>query len=319
MGKTTAKLTPFGRRLLVDRILVARWPVATAAEAAGVSRQTAYRWLHRFRDEGEAGLRDRSSRPHRCPTRLSPEVEQQVVADRVKHREGPHLMAGRLGMPRSTVYAVLARRGFSRLAALDRPTGIPIRYVRDCPGELVHVDIKKVAKIPPGGGWRAIGRPERNRTRKGQPVGYEFVHTMIDDHSRVAYSEVLDAQDAAACAGFMLRAASWFAGLGFRIDRVMTDNAFAYRSQAFQTVLDTIGAVHKRTRPYRPQTNGKVERFHQTLLAGWAYKHLHTTNHERRQALGPFLDSYNHQRPHSALDGRPPMTVLVNHLCGKDS
>jgi transposase InsO family protein len=228
-------------------------------------------------------------------------------------------MAGRLGMPRSTVYAVLARRGLSRLASLDRPTGIPIRYVRDCPGELVHVDIKKLARIPAGGGWRAIGRAERNRARTGQPVGYEFVHTMIDDHSRVAYSEILDTEDAAACAGFMLRAATWFAGLGFRIDRVMTDNALAYRAETFQTVLDTIGATHKRTRPYRPQTNGKVERFHQTLLSGWAYKRLYPNNQDRRQALGEFLDSYNLQRPHSELGGRPPMTILVNHLCGKDS
>lgn len=318
MPKTTARLTPFGRRLLVDRIIVMGWPVAAAAAAAGVSRQTAYRWLGRFRDEGEPGLLDRSSRPHHCPTRLSAETEQRVVADRVEHREGPHLMAGRLGMPRSTIYAVLARRGLSRLGSMDRPTGIPIRYVKDCPGELVHVDIKKIAKVPDGGGWRAIGRPERNR-RRGQPVGYEFVHSMIDDHSRVAYSEILEAENADACAGFMLRAAHWFAGLGFRIDRVMTDNALAYQAHSFQVVLDTIGATHKRTRPYRPQTNGKVERFHQTLLSGWAYKRPHTSNQDRRHALPDFLHTYNHERPHSALDGQPPMTVLVNHLCGKDS
>lgn len=318
MPKTTARLTPFGRRLLVDRITVMGWPVATAAAAAGVSRQTAYRWLGRFQEEGETGLLDRSSRPHHCPTRLSVEAEQRVVADRVEHREGPHLMAGRLQMPRSTIYAVLARRGLSRLRSMDRPTGIPIRYVRDCPGELVHVDIKKLAKVPDGGGWRAIGRPERNR-RRARPVGYEFVHSMIDDHSRVAYSEILEADNADTCAGFMLRAAHWFAGLGFRIDRVMTDNALAYQAHSFQTVLDTIGATHKRTRPYRPQTNGKVERFHQTLLSGWAYKRPYESNQDRRQALPDFLHTYNHERPHSELDGQPPMTVLVNHLCGKDS
>lgn len=318
MPKTTARLTPFGRRLLVDRIIVMGWPVATAAAAAGVSRQTAYRWLGRFRDEGETGLLDRPSRPHHCPTRLSAETEQRVVADRVEHREGPHLMAGRLQMPRSTIYAVLTRRGLSRLGSMDRPTGIPIRYVKDCPGELVHIDIKKIAKVPDGGGWRAIGRPERNR-RRGRPVGYEFVHSMIDDHSRVAYSEILEADNADACAGFMLRAAHWFAGLGFRIDRVMTDNALAYQAHSFQIVLDTIGATHKRTRPYRPQTNGKVERFHQTLLSGWAYKRPYHSNQDRRHALPHFLHAYNHQRPHSALDDQPPMTVLVNHLCGKDS
>ena len=316
MAHTTARLTPFGRRLLVDRIEVLGWPVAHAAEAAGVSRQTAYRWILRWRSEGEAGFDDRSSRPHNCPTRLSEEVEQAVIKDRVTEKEGPHLMAGRLGMPRSTIYAVLRRRGLSRLRNLDRTTGIPIRYVKDCPGELVHVDIKKLGRIPDGGGWKVNGRPARDQTQK---VGYEFCHSMVDDHSRVAYTEVLDREDAEATAGFMLRAAQWFASLGFRTDRVMTDNAFVYvRSHQFAVVLDTIGATHKRIRPYRPQTNGKVERFHQTLANGWAYKRPYQTNQERRDALADFLSSYNQTRPHSELGGQPPMTILVNHLCGKD-
>lgn len=317
MAHTTARLTPFGRRLLVDRIEVLGWPVAHAAEAAGVSRQTAYRWLLRWRSEGEAGLDDRSSRPNNCPTRLSEEVEQAVIKDRVTEKEGPHLMAGRLGMPRSTIYAVLRRRGLSRLRNLDRTTGIPIRYVKDCPGELVHVDIKKLGRIPDGGGWKVNGRPARDQTQK---VGYEFCHSMVDDHSRVAYTEVLDKEDTEATAGFMLRAAQWFASLGFRIDRVMTDNAFVYtRSRQFAVVLDTIGATHKRIRPYRPQTNGKVERFHQTLANGWAYKRPYQTNQERRDALADFISSYNRTRPHSELGGQPPMTILVNHLCGKDT
>lgn len=317
MSHTTARLTSFGRRLLVDRIEVQGWPVAHAAESMGVSRQTAYKWLRRWRCEGEAGLIDRSSRPHSCPTRVSEDMEQAVVADRIAEREGPHLMAGRLGMPRSTIYAVLKRRGLSRLRDLDRSSGIPIRYVKDCPGELVHVDIKKLGRIPDGGGWRSIG--VENRGTK-QYVGYEFCHSMVDDHSRVAYTEVLDTDNAEAAAGFMLRAAAWFAGLGFRIDRVMTDNAFVYtRSQQFATVLETIGAAHKRIRPYRPQTNGKVERFHQTLLAGWAYKRPYQTNQQRRDALADFIDSYNQTRPHSELGGKPPMTILVNHLCGKDT
>ena len=317
MAHTTARLTPFGRRLLVDRIEVLGWPVAHAAEAAGVSRQTAYRWLLRWRSEGEAGLDDRSSRPNNCPTRLSEEVEQAVIKDRVTEKEGPHLMAGRLGMPRSTIYAVLRRRGLSRLRNLDRTTGIPIRYVKDCPGELVHVDIKKLGRIPDGGGWKVNGRPARDQTQK---VGYEFCHSMVDDHSRVAYTEVLDKEDTEATAWFMLRAAQWFASLGFRIDRVMTDNAFVYtRSRQFAVVLDTIGATHKRIRPYRPQTNGKVERFHQTLANGWAYKRPYQTNQERRDALADFISSYNRTRPHSELGGQPPMTILVNHLCGKDT
>jgi transposase InsO family protein len=302
---------------LVDRVEQFGWPVAQAAEAAGVSRQTVYRWLRRWRAEGEAGLEDRSSRPHRCPTRVGVEVEEMIVANRVSERDGPHLMAGRLKMPRSTIYAVLRRRGLSRLSTLDRTSGVPIRYVRDCPGELVHVDIKKLGKVPDGGGWRIHGIENRGARQR---VGYEFVHSMVDDHTRVAYAEVLDAEDGAACAGFMLRAAHWFASLGFRIDRVMTDNAWAYRrSGAFQAALAETGAVHKRTRPFRPQTNGKVERFHQTLLNGWAYKTLYTTNEERRRALTNYLDTYNRQRPHSALDGQPPMTVLINHLCGKDT
>ena len=243
-------------------------------------------------------------------------MEQVVVADRITEREGPHLMAGRLGMPRSTIYAVLARRGLSRLGDLDRSTGIPIRYVRDHPGELVHVDIKKLGRVPDGGGWRINGRAGRDQTQR---VGYEFCHSMVDDHSRVAYTEILDGEDAETCAGFMLRAAAWFASYGFRIDAVMTDNAFAYQARSFQTVLDTIGAAHKRTRPYRPQTNGKVERFHQTLAAGWAYKRPYQTNQERRDALAGFLNTYNQTRPHSGLAGQSPMTVLINHLCGKDT
>jgi transposase InsO family protein len=319
MTHTTARLTPFGRRLLVDRIVELGWPVASASAAAGVSRQTAYRWLGRWRTEGAAGLEDRSSQPHHCPTRVDVETEQRIVADRVTEREGPHLMAGRLGIARSTVYAVLRRRGLSRLRDLDRISGTPIRYVKECPGELVHVDIKKLGKIPDGGGWKIHGRQSRPSSGPRPGPGYEYVHSMVDDHSRVAYSEVLDGENGQTCAGFMLRAATWFASLGFRIDRVMTDNALAYRlSDPFQTVLDTIGASHKRTRPYRPQTNGKVERFHQTLLRGWAYKRAYQTNQERRDALSQFLTTYNQTRPHSELEGRSPMTVLVNHLCGKD-
>ena len=205
----------------------------------------------------------------------------------------------------------------SRLSTLDRASGVPIRYVRDCPGELVHVDIKQLGRVPDGGGWRIHGIENRGTRQK---VGYEFVHSMVDDHTRVAYSEVLDTQDGTTCAGFMLRAAQWFATHGFRIERVMTDNALAYvRSQDFGDTLVDIGATHTRIRPFRPQTNGKVERFHQTLLTGWAYKRPYTTNHQRRQALTPYLDKYNRSRPHSALGGQPPMTVLINHLCGKDT
>ena len=316
MGYCRARLTPFGRRLVVDRILVEGWPVAHAAESVGVSRQTAYRWLRRWREEGEAGLQDRSSRPRQSPNQVPGGVEELIVEDRIREKEGPHLMAGRLGVPRSTIYRVLRRRGLSRLSDLDRTTGVPIRYVRDCPGELVHVDIKKLGKIPRGGGWRALGRAKAGPRQK---VGYEYVHSMVDDHTRMAYSEVLDSENAQACAGFIRRAARWFATYGYRIDRVMTDNAMAYRrSKAFQKALTDLEAAHKLIRPYRPQTNGKVERFHQTLLGGWAYKQPYETNQQRRQALPGFLHTYNHHRPHSSLGGQPPITRLVTHLCGKD-
>ena len=226
-------------------------------------------------------------------------------------------MAGRLGVPRSTIYRVLSRRGLSRLSDLDRTTGIPIRYVRDCPGELVRVDIKKLGRIPDGGGWRVLGRSKAGPRQK---VGYEYVHSMVDDHTRVAYSEILDTQDAEACAGFMLRAGRWFSTYGYRIDRVMTDNAKAYsESKDFKKALGKIKATHKLIRPYRPQTNDKVERFHRTLLGGWAYKQPYLTNHQRRQALHGFLHTYNHHRPHSSPKGQPPITRLVNHLCGKNT
>ncbi len=213
MGNSKARLTPFGRKLLVDRILVEGWPAARAAEAMGVSRQTAYRRVKRRREEGETGLEDRSSRPHRSPTRVSAETEERIMADRITEKEGPHLMGWRLGVPPSTIYRVLARRGLSRLSDLDRTTGVPIRYVRDCPGELVHVDIKKLGKVPDGGGWRIR---DRDKTGPRQKVGYEYVHSVVDDHSRLAYSEVLDSQDGGA--------AHLFASHGYRIDRVMTDN-----------------------------------------------------------------------------------------------
>jgi len=317
MGHANSRLTPYARKMLVDRIRVGGWSVAAAAEAVGVSRQTAYKWLRRFDTEGVAGLVDRSSRPRRSPTRIPGVVEEAILADRVEHREGPHLMAGRLGVSRSTIHAVLRRRGLSRLRDLDRPTGIPVRYERDCPGELVHVDIKKLAKVPDQGGWRAHGRGKAGRTQR---VGYEYVHSMVDDHSRFAYSEIHDNQRSETCAGFMLRAAQTLASMGYRIDRVMTDNAWGYRrGQAFAQALAQLGAAHKLTRPYRPQTNGKVERFNQTLTKGWAYKTLYTSNQARQQALANFLDYYNHHRPHSALGDQPPITRIVNHLCGNDN
>jgi transposase InsO family protein len=308
------KLTPFGRRLVVERVDVLGWSAAETARAAGVSRQTVYKWLARFREEGEAGLEDRPSVAHRRPHALAAGRVGEIIALRVSRRVGPHEIADEVGMAQSTVYGVLRRRGFSRLADMDRPSGVPLRYVRDHPGELVHVDTKKVARIPAGGGWWAHGR---GRAGPRQRVGYEWVHSMVDDHSRVAYSQIRPGEDAEACARFLLDAAGWFARHGVRIERVMTDRAAAYRSESFQVALDTIGAVHRPTRPYRPQTNGKVERFHKTLMDEWAYARVYTSNAQRHDALEGFLYRYNHQRRHRSLDGQTPMSVLVNNAGGK--
>lgn len=314
MAHSRRKLTPFGRRLLVDRVETLGWSPAEAARAAGVSRQTVYKWLGRFRAEGEAGLEDRPSRPRRIPHALGEERIGQILAIRVTRRVGPHDIADELGMAPSTVYGVLARRGFSRLADMDRPTGAPLRYVRDYPGELVHVDTKKLARIPDGGGWRMLGR---GKAGPRQRVGYEYVHSMVDDHSRVAFSQIRATEDAEACARFLCEAAAWFATLGVRIERVMTDRAKTYRTEVFLTALDTIGAVHRPTRPYRPQTNGKVERYNKTLKEEWAYARLYISNQQRADALAAFLYRYNHERRHRSLKGQTPMSVLVNNVGGK--
>lgn len=314
MAHRRAKLTVLGRRLLVDRILGDGMAVAHAADMAGVSRQTAWKWLRRFEAEGEAGLEDRSSRPHRMPRALPQELVDAILAARHERRFGPHRLAPLLGVPRSTIGDVLARRGLSRLADTDRPSGVPIRYVRERPGELLHVDVKKLGRIPDGGGHRFRGRGG------GTPrahAGYDYLHVAIDDASRVAYVEPHRDERGQTCARFILGAAAFFASLGVRIERVMTDNAKNYTdSRAFAAALAEIGARHRRTRPFRPQTNGKAERLNQTLLAEWAYVRLYATNQARLDALPAWLDHYNRRRPHGSLGGRAPMTVLVNNVSG---
>ena len=301
----------FGRQLLVQRIEEQGMSIALAAEMSGVSRQTATKWLRRHREQGAEGLEDRSSRPRTSPRASSPELVTAIVAERHATRYGPHRLAPRLGVPRSTIGEVLRRRGLSRLADLDGPTGAPVRYVREHPGELVHVDVKKLGRIPDGGGHRFRGRDGTPRSR----AGYDFIHSVIDDRSRLAYSEVHADERGTTCAGFLSRAAAWFASLGVRIERVMTDNARNYTdSRAFRDAMGDIGARHRRTRAYRPQTNGKVERFHGTLLREWAYVRIYVSNDERLAALPGFLDHYNQDRPHSALGGLTPMAFLVNNV-----
>jgi transposase InsO family protein len=315
MAHANARLTEFGRLLLVQRITELGWPPAQAAESLGVSRATAYKWLGRYRAEGRAGLADRSSRPHRCPHALSPSQVRRVLAARRRRRQGPHRLGYDLGMARSTVYGVLARHGVSRLAHTDRASGVVVRYQREHAGELVHLDVKKLGRIPDGGGHRVHGRAKGAR---GRGLGYDYVHSAIDDRSRVAFSQLLDDETATTCARFLVEAASFFADQGVRIERVLTDNAKAYtESVVFAETAAGLGIRLKRTRRYRPQTNGKVERFNKTLLDEWAYARLYRSNTERRRALTRWLRFYNHRRPHTSLDGLTPMAILVNNVGGK--
>jgi transposase InsO family protein len=317
MAHANARLTQFGRLLLVQRITELGWPPALAAESLGVSRATAYKWVGRYRTHGPAGLADRPSRPHRCPHALPARQVRRVLAARRRRRHGPHRLAWQLGMPRSTIYGVLRRHGLSRLAHTDRVSGAVVRYQRERPGELVHLDVKKLGRIPDGGGHRAHGRAA---ARRGRGIGYDYVHSAVDDRSRVAFSQVLDDETGTTAALFLVEAASFFAEHGVRIQRVLTDNAKAYsQSLAFAETAAALGIRLKRTRPYRPQTNGKVERFHKTLLDEWAYGRLYRSNAERRRALAGWLRSYNHRRPHTSLDGLTPMAILVNNVDGNHS
>ena len=314
MAHRRAKLTVLGRQLLVDRIVVDGMAVAHAADMVGVSRQTAWKWLRRFEAEGVAGLEDRTSRPHHSPRALPQAQVDEILAARHAQRFGPHRLARIMGVPRSTIGDVLTRHGLSRLRDQDGPSGVPIRYVRERPGELLHIDVKKLGRIPDGGGHRFRGRVTGTPRSR---AGYDYLHVAIDDMSRVAYVAPFPDERGTTCARFLLDAAAFFASHGVRIERVLTDNARNYTvSRAFAAAIGEIGARHKRTRPFRPQTNGKAERFNKTLLAEWAYVRRYDTNQARLDALPGFVDGYNRDRPHGALDGRSPMTVLVNNVSG---
>jgi transposase InsO family protein len=317
MSHPNARLTPHGRMLLVERIL-AGYRVADVAAQLGCSRTCAYKWLHRYRQEGPGGLVDRSSRPRRTPHRLTAALEHAICALRSTARRGPEWIAQELGLCASTVGRVLRRNRMPHLSMLDALTGIPVRrgpatrvrYEREQPGELIHLDVKKLGRIPDGGGWRAIGREHRTRARQG--YGFDYVHAAIDDHTRLAYAEIHPDEQGATCAGFLERAAAYFADYGItRIERVMTDNAFAYRlSHDFQAALARLGARHLLIRPHCPWQNGKVERLNRTLQREWAYSRVFTSNTQRAEALPEWLSYYNTRRRHSALGGRAPITRL---------
>jgi transposase InsO family protein len=290
-------------------------PAAHVAAEMGISRATAYKWWLRFVEEGSAGLADRSSRPLRSPRRTPARLERRVEALRRARKLGPLRIAVRLEMPASTVYRVLVRRQLNRLAWMDRPTGQVIRrYEHERPGDMVHVDVKKLGRIPPGGGWRIHGRGTRPKRLRG--LGFDYIHSAVDDHSRLAYSEICRDERGETAAAFWCRAAAFFAAHGIEVQRVLTDNAWAYRhSTSFRAAILESGAVQRFIRPHRPQTNGKVERFNRTLLEEWAYVRPYTSNEGRARALTTWLHTYNHHRAHTSLGQLPPIT-RVNNLCG---
>jgi transposase InsO family protein len=316
-----ARLTVHGRLLIVQRHR-AGWTQAHIAAAMGVSRKCVRTWIDRYATEGEAGLETRSSRPHTMPSRTSDEIEQKVLAARAEHRDGPDVLGAKVGVPPRTVARILRRHDVPYLRECDPMTGevtrsskaTAQRYERERPGELVHMDVKKLGKIPDGGGWRARGETRDNHQARVEknPIGYDYVHSLVDDHSRLAYSEILPDEKGATCAVFLERAAAYFAAKGVtRIERVMTDNAFAYRhSNEVKRVCAALGAKQKFIKPHCPWQNGKVERLNRTLATEWAYRQAFASNADRAAALAPWLEHYNTVRRHSSLGGLPPISRL---------
>ncbi|WDF33737.1 IS481 family transposase [Arthrobacter agilis] len=316
MSHPNALLTPRGRLLLARCVVEDGWPLRRAAERFQVSPTTAARWARRFRELGPEGMNDASSRPHTCPTRTPARCERRIIALRINRRWGPARIGYLLGVHPSTVHRVLCRYGLAKLAWLDRATGRVIRrYEHAHPGDLIHVDIKKLGRIPDGGGHRVLGRAagKRNKTRTGtnRRPGYHFIHNAVDDYSRLAYSEILTDEKKETVAGFWTRANAWFESRGITVQRVLTDNGNGYRSLTFADALGP-NIKHKRTRPYRPQTNGKVERFNRTLLDEWAYAHPYQSETDRVNTFKDWLHHYNHHRGHTALKGLPPASRVTN-------
>ena len=322
-----AALTPRARLKLARLIVDQRWSPARAAERYDVSWKTAKKWADRYQAEGQAGMNDRSSRPHHQPNRTPAPVVRKIVHLRWKQRLGPVEIGDRLEMASSTVHAVLVRCRLNRLTHIDRVTGEPIRrYEHEHPGDLIHVDVKKLGRVPDGGGWRFVGRQQgyTNRAvtveRTGKPrnrwrnplVGTCYLHTVIDDHSRVAYVEAHDDETKETAAQVLRNAVAWFAERGVTITRVLSDNGSCYKSHLWRDTCADLGITPKKTRPYRPQTNGKIERFHRTLAEGWAFKKFYNSESARLAALPAWVHQYNHHRPHSAIGKVAPITRLDN-------
>jgi transposase InsO family protein len=316
-------LSETGRLRLARCVVEDGWPLRRAAERFQVAVSTAARWAGRYRELGPAGMADRSSRPHRSPNQTPTRTERRIIKVRVLRRWGPARIAYLLGLQPSTVHRVLTRYGLAKLRWLDRATGRVTRRIESAqPGDLVHVDVKKLGKIPAGGGWRLLGRTAGNRNSQADkssgrqskhrhPLrGHHFLHTAIDGYSRLVYSEMLADERKETAAEFWTRANAWFEQWGITVRKVLTDNGSCYRSHAFR---DALGDVeHRRTRPYRPQTNGKVERFHRTLADEWAYARLYTSDAERCAEYPRWLHTYNYHRGHTALGGQPPASRVPN-------
>jgi transposase InsO family protein len=318
VSHANSRLTFHGRCLLVQRVRFDQRPVSHVAKEMGLSRQAAHRWVARFDAEGFEGLHDRSSRPHSTPTRTPVAVETGVLLARDELRAGRDRIAAATGVPARTVSRILTRHGRPPIAALDPVTGVvirasratPNRYERAEPGDLVHLDVKKLGRIPEGGGWRAHGRAMGSTSaRKKQVLGFDYVHAAVDDHSRLAYAEIHPDEKGTTAAGFLARAAEFFAGRGIEIREVITDNAWAYRhSVDFRDTVTALGAKQRFIKPHCPWQNGKVERFNRTLQTEWAYRQPFTSNDARAEALAPWLEHYNTERDHHGIGGRPPIS-----------
>jgi transposase InsO family protein len=325
-------LTPRTRLRLARLVVEDGWTCSMAAKMFMVSPRTARKWAERYRAEGPGGMSDRSSRPRRSPNKTSEQLTRQIVRLRWRKRLGPVQIAGQLGVPASTVHAVLTRCQINRLSRIDRVTGEPLRrYEHPHPGSLIHVDVTKFGNVPDGGGHRFVGRQQGKTNRaatarrtgqrdahRGAKLGTAYLHTVIDDHSRVAYVEICSDETAVTAIGVLQRAVAWFAERNVIVQRVLSDNGSCYRSHAWRDACADLDITHKRTRPYRPQTNGKIERFHRTLGEGWAYARRYDSETARRAALPGWLHFYNHHRAHSAIGGLPPVSRL-NNLPGHHS
>lgn len=324
MVHANAALTPRARLRLAKLVIEQGWTIAQAAQRFQVSWPTANRWATRYASEGEAGMADRSSRPHHSPRATPAPVKRKIVHLRWKQRLGPVGIAAVVGLSTSTVHHILVACRINRLSYVDRATGEPVRrYEHPHPGDLMHADVKKLGNIPDGGGWRFVGRAQGDRNRAATPgkprnrhrnpqIGIGYLHTVLDDHSRVAYTEMCDDETAATAVAVLARAVVWFAARGVTVRAVLSDNGSCYRSHLWRDTCAELGIKPRRTRPYRPQTNGKVERFHRTLVEGWAFRRLYSGESQRRKALPGFIHEYNHHRPHTACGGRAPISRLTN-------